>query len=192
MTTPDEIAGEAVALWYAERRERLSANLLANRPAQFAAPGSLDPQLAEWARRLAEGDGRNLVLTGPVGAGKTWAVWKAAETAVAAGYEGGVIITTAGRLRRAVAPATADPREFARCCTTGLLAIDDLSAFGLSEWDLDHLGELADARWSAQLPTVVTSNKTDLQSLLGPRISSRIAHNALVVEMDGPDRRRQP
>jgi DNA replication protein DnaC len=191
MTTPDEIKAEAVALWWAERRERLLANLLASRPGEFAAPGTLDPRIDGWARGLADGTSRNLVLTGPVGAGKTWAIWKAAETAVAAGYEGRVVITTAGSLHRAVAPATADPREFARCCTAGLLAIDDLSAFGLSAWDLDHLGELADARWAGQLPTVVSSNKTDLQALLGPRISSRLAHNALLVEMDGPDRRRQ-
>jgi DNA replication protein DnaC len=127
-----------------------------------------------------------------VGTGKTWAVWKAAEVAVRAGYEGRVVITTAAKLRRSVAPATADPATFARCCEAGLLAIDDLGAFGLSEWDLDHLAELADARWGAQAPTVVTSNTTDLRGLLGPRISSRLADGALVVEMDGPDRRRNP
>jgi DNA replication protein DnaC len=192
MTTPDELAGEALGLWRAERRERLAANLLDSRPAEFAVPGELDPRLDAWARQLAAGSRRNLVLTGPVGTGKTWAVWKAAETAVRSGYEGGVIVTTAMRLRRITAPSTADPAEFGRYCATGLLAIDDLGAFGLSEWDLDHLGELVDTRWAEQRPVIVTSNKLDLQALLGPRISSRLAHNALVVEMNRPDRRRQP
>jgi len=190
--TPEQITDEAVTTWYAERRQRLAANLLKNRPAEFAAPGELDPRLKVWARLLAGGAGQNLVLTGPVGTGKTWAIWKAAEEAVNAGYEGSVVITTASRFRRIIAPATADPREFARYCTAGLLAIDDLATFRLSEWDLDHLAELADARWSAQAPTVVTSNKTDLASLLGPRISSRLQHNALKVPLDGVDRRRQP
>lgn len=189
--TPDDINREAGEIWLRERRERLLENLLRHRPAVFARPGNLDQRLTAWAQALAAGRPRNLVITGPVGAGKTWAVWKAAETAVRGGYEGRVIITTAAKLRRAVAPATADPATFARCCDAGLLAIDDLGAFGLSEWDLDHLAELADARWGAQAPTVITSNTTDLQGLLGPRISSRIADNALVVEMDGPDRRRQ-
>jgi DNA replication protein DnaC len=191
MTTPDELAGEALELWLADRRERLAANLLARRPAEFAAPGELDPRLAGWAREVAAGRPRNLVLTGGVGTGKTWSAWKAAETAVRAGYEGGVIITTAARLRRVCAPATADPAEFARYCSAGLLALDDIGAFRLSEWDLDHLGELADERWSERRPTVITSNKTDLQGLLGPRISSRLQHGALVVELSGPDRRRQ-
>ena len=190
--TPDEIEAEANAIWLAEHRDRLVANLLANRPAEMATPGDLHPDIAEWAAELAAGGKRNLILAGPVGTGKTWAVWKAAELAVRGGYEGLVIITTAARLRRIIAPATADPREFERYLTAGLLAIDDLATVRLSEWDMDHLGELVDARWSAHLPTVVTSNKTDLASLLGPRISSRLAHGALIVPMDGPDRRRQP
>jgi len=189
--TPDEIEAEAAAIWLADRRERLVANLLANRPAEMAAPGELDPRIAEWARKLAAGCKQNLILAGPVGTGKTWAVWKAAEQAVRAGYEHLVIITAASRLRRIIAPSTADPAEFQRCLTAGLLAVDDLGTTRLSEWDMDHLGELVDARWGAQLPTVITSNKTDLASMLGPRISSRLGHNALIVPMDGPDRRRQ-
>jgi DNA replication protein DnaC len=189
--TPDDINREAGEIWARDRRDRLVENLLKNRPAVFARPGELDRPMTAWAQALAAGNGRNLIITGPVGVGKTWAVWKAAEQAVRAGYEGRVVITSAAKLRRAVAPATADPAAFARCCDAGLLAIDDLGAFGLSEWDLDHLAELADARWAAQAPTVITSNTTDLQALLGPRISSRIADNALVVEMSGPDRRRQ-
>lgn len=190
--TPDEIEAEAAAIWLAERRERLVANLLTGRPAQMAAPGDLHPDVAAWASRLAAGDGQNLILAGPVGTGKTWTTWKAAEQAVRDGYEGQVIITTAARFRRVIAPATAEPREYDRYLTTGLLAIDDLATVRLSEWDMDHLGELVDVRWSEQRPVVVTSNKTDLASLLGPRISSRLAHGALIVPMDGTDRRRQP
>ena len=190
--TPEQVDEEAAAIWLAEHRERLVANLMTKRPLAFAEPGDLDPRLKAWARLLASGIGQNLVLTGPVGTGKTWAVWKAAEEAVRSGYEGSVIITTAARFRRVIAPATADPREFTRYCEAGLLAIDDLATFRLSEWDLDHLAELADARWSALAPTVITSNKTGLADLLGPRVSSRLQHNALIVPLDGPDRRRQP
>lgn len=191
MNTPDP-DGEAVAAWQAQRRERLLGNLLAHRPAEFARPGALDPRLAAWAADLAAGRPRNLIITGPVGTGKTWAVWHAAERAVRSGYEGRIVIATAARLRRVVAPATADPAEFARWTEAGLFAIDDLAAVRLSEWDMDHLAELADARWADGRPVLVTSNVSDLRKLLGPRISSRLAHNALFVETDGPDRRRQP
>ena len=179
-------------VWVAERRERLVANLLAARPAAFAAAGELDCRLATWAHELAAGQERNLILTGPVGTGKTWSVWHAAELAVRHGYEGAVAVCPAAKFRRIIAPATADPREFGKLLATGLLALDDLGSVRLSEWDLDHLAEVADERWSAQLPTVITSNVTNIRGLLGPRISSRLADRALVVELDGPDRRRQP
>lgn len=186
-----DLEGEALDIWQADRRARLAQNLLAHRPGEFDRPGELDPELAGWAEDLAAGRGRNLIITGPVGTGKTWAVWHAAEHAVRAGYEGGVIITAAGRLRRVVAPATADPAEFGRYTNAGLLAVDDLGAVRLSEWDMDHLAELADARWADHRPTVITSNVSALRDLLGPRISSRLQHNALILELDGPDRRRQ-
>ena len=190
--TPDEINAEAAAIWLAEHRDRLVANLLVNRPAEMAAPGDLEPDLADWAERLAAGSKQNAILAGPVGTGKTWAVWKAAEQAVRHGYEGLVVITTAARLRRIIAPATADPREFERYLAAGLLAIDDLATVRLSEWDMDHLGELVDERWSEMRPIALTSNVTKLRELLGPRISSRVQHGALVVDLDGQDLRRQP
>lgn len=186
--TPEQ---EATATWQAEHRETLVANLLNGRPPEYARPGILDARLEAWADDLAAGKPRNLILTGEVGTGKTWAVWHAAERAVRAGYEGRVVMGTAARLRRIAAPATADPAEFARWCDAGLLAVDDLAAVRLSEWDLDHLGELAEIRWAARRPVAVTSNVTALRKLLGERIASRLAHNALVVEFDGPDRRRQ-
>lgn len=191
MTTPEDRDGEALKTWQADRRRRLAENLIATRPPEFDRPGKLDPRFAQWADDLAGGQPRNLAVTGPTGTGKTWSVWHAAERAVRAGYEGRVIITTAAWFRRIIAPVTADPVQFGRMAASGLLAIDDLGSVRLSEWDMDHLGELVDERWSAQLPTVVTSNVTALRDLLGPRISSRLVHNAAVVELDGPDRRRQ-
>jgi DNA replication protein DnaC len=190
--TPEQINDEALAIWHAERCARLAENLLVNRPPEFAAPGELDPRLQAWARLLAGGISQNVILTGPVGTGKTWTIWRAAEEAIRCGYDKLVIVTTAARLRRIIAPATADPGEFERYCAAGLLAVDDLASFRLSEWDLDHLGELVDIRWSQHRPVIVSSNVTKLKDLLGPRISSRLQHDALVVELDGTDRRRQP
>jgi DNA replication protein DnaC len=182
---------EPVETWLAERQERFAANLLTHRPAEFATPGELDLRLLRWAQDLAAGQTQNLIITGPVGTGKTWSVWHAAERAVRLGYEDRVVITTAARFRRIVAPSTAEPAEFTRWLGAGLLAVDDLGATRLSEWDMDHLGELVDTRWADHRPMVVTSNITDLRRVLGPRISSRLAHHAVIVEMAGPDRRRQ-
>jgi DNA replication protein DnaC len=186
------VSTDSAEVWLAERRERLLANLLAQRPPAFADDGPLDSRLEAWADHLAAGEGRNLAITGPTGVGKTWSVWHAAERAVRAGYEGLVAVCPAARFRRIVAPSTADPAEFDRLTAAGLLALDDIGSARLSEWDMDHLGELIDSRSAALLPTVITSNKTDLRALLGPRISSRLAFRALTVTLNGPDRRRQP
>jgi DNA replication protein DnaC len=186
------VSTDSAEVWLAERRERLLENLLSARPPAFAADGSLDSRLETWADQLAAGDGRNLILTGPVGVGKTWSVWHAAEHAVRHGYAGLVTVCPAAKFRRIIAPSTAEPEEFARLEAAGLLALDDIGSARLSEWDLDNLGELIDSRSSALLPTAVTSNKTDLRALVGPRISSRLAHRAVMVTLTGPDRRRQP
>jgi DNA replication protein DnaC len=183
---------EPATIWLAERRERLLASLLGQRPAAFDAAGVLDTRLAAWALGLAQGRPRNLILTGPVGTGKTWSVWHAAESAIRDGYAGQVAVVPAARFRRIIAPATAEPAEFTRITEAGVLALDDISSTRLSEWDLDHLGEVVDARWSRRLPVVITSNRTDIRALVGERISSRLADGALVVELSGPDRRRQP
>jgi DNA replication protein DnaC len=185
------MTAEPAEIWHAERRAKLAANLIASRPAAFAAEGELHPELASWADALAAGDGRNLLLNGPVGTGKTWSVWHAAERAVAAGYEGAVAICPSGRFRRILAPATADPAEYDRLESAGLLALDDIGSVRLSEWDMDHLSELIDSRSAALLPTVITSNKADIRALLGPRIASRLAYRAVTVTLSGPDRRRQ-
>ena len=182
---------DPAAVWRAERRERLIGNLLAGRPAAFDVPGELDPRLAAWAADLAQSRPRNMILTGPVGTGKTWSVWHAAEHAVRIGYERLIVVATATKFRRTVAPATADPHEFGRYEAAGLLVLDDLGSARLSEWDLEHLAELVDTRWAARLPTAVTSNVTDIRGLLGERISSRLADRALVIELDGPDLRRE-
>jgi DNA replication protein DnaC len=186
------VSADSAAIWHAERRERLITNLLSQRPPAFAEDGPLDARLGVWADALAAGDGRNLTITGPVGVGKTWSVWHAAERAVRAGYEGVVAVCPAGKFRRIVAPSTADPAEFDRLEAAGLLALDDIGAARLSEWDMDNLAELVDSRSAALLPTVITSNKADIRSLLGPRIASRLVYRAVIVALTGPDRRRQP
>jgi DNA replication protein DnaC len=189
--TDDDFGEEANAEFHAELLQRRLAILLEGRPPQFAVPGGLDTRLAQWAAALAAGKPQNLILTGGVGCGKTWSVWHAAEWAVRAGYTGRVTVTTAGRLHDILAPSSANPAEHAGYIAADLLVLDDLGSFRLSPWDLDHLGEIIDQRWAWQRPTVITSNETSLRPLLGERIASRIQDGALIVAMDGDDRRRQ-
>ena len=183
---------EAVDLWRAERRERLAANLLAQRPAAFDVPGDLDAASRQWADDLAAGNGRNLILTGPVGTGKTWSLWHAAERAVRAGYEGLVVVASAAKLRRIVAPVHRRPAGVQPLTNAGLLALDDLGVgaairMGPRPPRRDRRRPLVSP--AADRGHVEQNRSAGARS--GPRISSRLADRALVVELDGPDRRRQ-
>ena len=82
-TDPDT---EALETWRAERREHLAVNSSLT-GLKFASPGALDRDLTAWATAMADGHQRNVILAGPVGTGKTWAVWHAAEHAVRCGSE---------------------------------------------------------------------------------------------------------
>ena len=84
-------------------------------------PGDLDSRLKTWARMLAGGgNGQNRSSPGPVGIGKTWAAWqrRPGSRPLAASGER----SSSPRPRGCGVespPATADPREFARCHCRG-------------------------------------------------------------------------
>lgn len=178
---------EVYAEWRASQADLRLQRLLARRPAAFAAPGELHRDVAAWAA-TPESSG-NLVLTGPVGVGKTWHLWKVAETLTRAGMLGDIAILGAYDFKRLITPPV-DEAALSRLVEADLLELDDLGAIRVSDWDLDHLYGLIDRRWQHNRPTVVASNQLDLRGVLGERTASRIAHGATVVELTGADRRR--
>lgn len=194
---PADIDAAAAAEVAAEQiQSRLDA-FFARRPADFAEPGNLDPRLVEWARAFLAGNAGNLVITGNVGTGKTWSTWRIGEELLNHGYRGRIEITTAYRIKRLVTPPP-DFAEMDRLAAANLLALDDIGAVRVSEWDADHLYGLIDERSSARRPLIIVANatappeegKTVLESLLGERVASRIAKNVTIVKLTGPDRRR--
>ena len=76
-----------------------------------------------------------------------------------------------------------------------LLALDDLGAECPTEWAVETLSSLIDARTAAGLPTVVTSNYRIGQvrdlwgGMAGKRVASRLAGACECIEVTGPDRR---
>lgn len=174
----------------AEKRTRL---FLSKRPRVFSQDGPLRPQIAAWCDNILNPDPTNppgpLVLVGGVGAGKTWSLWKAGETLTRNGWRGRFDIVPAHQLKEATTPPV-DREQLHAWRDADILAIDDIGAIRVSDWDLDNLHALIDHRWMNQLPTVIASNSPQLRQLLGDRAASRLQDGATIVQLGDTDRRR--
>lgn len=88
-----------------------------------------------------------------------------------------------------------DRRALERYWSIRLLALDDVGAERPTDWAVETLTTLLDARTAEGLPTVVTSNYSlgrlrDLWGgVAGARVASRLAGACERIEVDGPDRR---
>lgn len=189
----DDIAARAEAQTLALRdRANHRLRLLRNRrPAAFATPGELHPGVGAWLDRYLAGDRGSLLLVGTIGSGKTWSLWKAAETLIASGWTGRFEIAAAYEIKEATdRPVNTAQLRIWR--EADLFAIDDLGAQRVYDWDADALAALIDKRWQHQHPTLIASNETDLKTILGARAASRLADAATVIRFAGQDRRRNP
>lgn len=156
------------------------------------------PAVAEWVQRTVRGGIRSaegLVLNGPTGCGKTWQAFAAWHTvAQQTGCSAYALSMPAylDSLRPGRTPwVTLEEAERAE-----LLLMDDLAAERPSEWTVELVYRLIDARWNACLPTIVTVNapKGELRARLGDRIASRLNGLGRIVSWptDAPDRRIRP
>lgn len=185
----DDARRAASELWAREQTQKRLTQLRVNRPPAFNRPGTLHPEIAAWAAAIAAGQFTNLVIVGNVGVGKSWSLWAVAEHLIQHGWRGSVEILPGHRLRRLIAPPV-DDAALDRLAAADFFAVDDVGSVRVSEWDSDHISAMVDTRWENQRPSVLTSNHLDLRDLIGDRAASRLADNAAIVQMTGPDRRR--
>jgi DNA replication protein DnaC len=174
------------------RREQMARRLrllLDRRPPVFADEGELHSDVCGWIDRFLEGDPGSLLLFGAVGTGKTWSLWKTAETLIRRGWRGRFEIAPFYEVKE----ATDRPVDTERIRTwrdADLFALDEIGAQRVNDWDADALSAIIDRRWQQQRPTLVTSNEPNLRDLLGGRAASRLADGATIVDFTGTDRRR--
>lgn len=155
---------------------------------------SADSELGRRVYALAR-SGRGAYLWGEPGTGKT----HAAACAVRMFSERGsrARLVTAKRLLDEVRAGYdgGDGDALARAERVPLLALDDLGAERPTEWAVEQLSGLIDARTARGLPTVLTSNYRvgalrDLWGgMAGKRVASRLAGACECIEVAGPDRR---
>lgn len=143
----------------------------------------------------------SLLITGSLGAGKTWQAYGAIRRVIAAGI--------ALRWQAASLPDLFDqlrPRpdgdsraEYEKFADTELLLLDDLGAARDTSWTEEILYRLINHRGMWRRPTIITTNlpatsetlgvPPSLESELSRRVFSRLLRSAEVT-MDGPDLRR--
>lgn len=141
-----------------------------------------------WA---AAPDGRNLVLVGPTGTGKTHTAAAACRVLHDTGWE--LRFVPVVELLDELRPGGREG-ALAEYADATLLLLDDLGAERPTDWTGERLYALVNRRWLEERPTVVTSNLTpeELETAVGPRVFSRLVGNdAVVVKLTGGDRRRR-
>lgn len=145
--------------------------------------------LHDWAIKP---DGRNLVLLGPVGVGKTHAAVAATRPAH---FDHGtdVRFLPVVELLDLLRPGGPEGALY-DLADTDLLVLDDLGSERPTEWTAERLYALINRRWLEERPTVCTTNlePDPLREALGERVFSRLVGNgAVVLRLAGHDRRRK-
>lgn len=156
-------------------------------------------EIGERVCELVEG-GRGAYLWGEPGRGKTWAAAHAVRVAVERSRGARTpakLMSTKGLLDQIKAgfDRRSDSDALAMAERVPLLALDDLGAERPTDWAIETLTGLIDARTAEGLPTIVTSNYSlgQLRGLWGgmpgARIASRLGGACERIEVTGPDRR---
>jgi Cdc6-like AAA superfamily ATPase len=159
---------------------------------QWARVDQLGEHQAEVVQWSADPRGRNLVVLGPVGTGKT----HLAAAALRAAFDRSLstAFTPVGEMLDRLDWRDPASGEF----MVGVLAmdrlvIDDLGSERGNEWTGERLYLVINRRWLDERPTIVTSNLSprDLKDALSERTYSRLMGGAVVLHLTGDDRRRQ-
>lgn len=147
-------------------------------------------QVRAWLASDPITTGANLLLFGGIGVGKTGLAVGALRELHTSGA-GRLLYIGTSALIDALKPG-GDDGILTTCQRADVLALDDLGTTRGTDWERDRLYALINARYEAQLATIVTTNVllTELAESIGERIASRLLEGATVVGIGGSDRRR--
>ncbi len=137
--------------------------------------------------------GRGLWLMGPVGTGKTTLAMLVSQAARTAGRS--VAIYSLPRLLNEIRETHSAQRSHLdlldRLTAIDLLHIDDVGAERTTDWVLEELYSIVNARYEDQRSMVITTNRDPeaLQEQIGERTVSRLVEMCDALPLQGHDRR---
>jgi DNA replication protein DnaC len=137
--------------------------------------------------------GRGLWIMGPVGTGKTTLAMLVSKAALDAGRS--VAIYSLPRLLNEIRDTHRPERSHLdlldRLSAVDLLHIDDVGAERSTDWVLEELYSIVNARYEDQRSIVITTNLEydDLCTQISPRTTSRLAEMCDQLPLEGADRR---
>lgn len=184
---------EARSRWQARIR---NAECEERFPLRFKAAEADHPEVAAWIQQWAgsESECPSLLLSGPVGVGKTWQAYGALRAAVTGERPTTWIAVTSADLYASLRPRSGHDTEaeLERYRSTGLLLVDDLGAAKPSEWVEETTYRVLNGRYEDMRPSIFTTNlpTQSLKEAIGDRIASRLAETCQRVVLEGGDRRR--
>jgi DNA replication protein DnaC len=160
----------------------------------------IDPQVIAAVRRFCDriderlDKGRGLWLMGPVGTGKTTLAMLVAKAALAAGRS--VAIYSLPRLLNEIRDTHRAERSHVdlldRLTAVDLLHIDDVGAERTTDWVLEELYSIVNARYEDERSMVITTNILDREALceqISERTVSRLTEMCDELPLIGHDRR---
>ena len=185
------------------RRETASIIRNAGIPTRYKAAKLSDfgEDVALQVSPFIEGQCEGAFIHGPVGTGKTHlgiAMVKAAVGgAVRAQEQATLLVTSAPALLSEIRSSFRDGASLSeddlirRYASVKFLLVDDLGVERGTDFAIQTLYLIVDARYTAMRRTVFTSNLSvaEIAERLGDRIASRICGMGVVLHLDGPDRR---
>jgi DNA replication protein DnaC len=160
----------------------------------------IDPQIVTAARRFASriderlDAGRGLWFMGPVGTGKTTLAMLISQAALKAGRS--VAIYSLPRLLNEIRETHRSERSHVdlldRLTAVDLLHVDDVGAERTTDWVLEELYSIVNARYEDERSMVITTNILDREALceqITARTVSRLTEMCDELPLLGHDRR---
>lgn len=181
--------------WLIERNIQVTDLRLARIAEMYANAETDNQHVINWAR-LFWGNKQVpwLLLTGPVGTGKTHAAIAALRLAVQVPRTVVWTFATCSQMLDDFRPGGPDDAD-AKYLRSDLLIIDDIAMVKANtEWAIEQAYRVIDDRRRNHRPTIITSNElpAKLKELLNEQIVSRIVQDCVAVAVTGADRRRTP